>query len=207
MAAAPSHFLADMLTPWARVTIKRMFGGMGAWRGGLFFALIVDDAIYFKVDDTNRPAYESALSAPFTYTKTAKNGVTQTKYLNGLWRVPDEVIEDADELVLWAQAAYEVALIASRKKARTKTSLPDLKGLGVKSQSRLKAIGINHRKDLEKCGAIEAYKQLKARYPADVSLNLLWALYALLYDMELTAVTAEIKEHLKALLSAIPSKD
>ncbi len=146
MATPPSHFLADLLAPWAPVTIKRMFGGLGAWREGLFFALIVDDAVYFKVDDSNRAAYEAALSAPFSYTKTNTDGTLKTQSLNGLWRVPDEVIEDSDELICWAQAAYEVALKSPDKKARAKPSLPDLKNLGAKSQARLKAIGINNRK-------------------------------------------------------------
>ena len=33
---------------------RRMFGGVGLYSGELFFALIADDTLYFKVDDSNR---------------------------------------------------------------------------------------------------------------------------------------------------------
>lgn len=43
------------LTP---VTGKPMFGGVGFYAQGLFFALIAEDRPYFKVDDTTRPDFE-----------------------------------------------------------------------------------------------------------------------------------------------------
>ena len=35
-----------------------MFGGVGIYAGDLFFALIDDDTLYFKVDDSNRSDFE-----------------------------------------------------------------------------------------------------------------------------------------------------
>ena len=44
---------------------KNMFGGVGIYAGDMFFALIDDDIVYFKVDDTNRPAFETRGMGPF----------------------------------------------------------------------------------------------------------------------------------------------
>ncbi|WP_443747581.1 TfoX/Sxy family protein [Asticcacaulis solisilvae] len=67
MASAPHHYLADCLAPWGEIRLKRMFGGMGVYRDGLFFALIDNGVVYFKVDDTTRPDFEAASSEPFSY--------------------------------------------------------------------------------------------------------------------------------------------
>lgn len=36
-----------------------MFGGVGLYAGELFFALIDDDILYLKADDTTRAAFEA----------------------------------------------------------------------------------------------------------------------------------------------------
>jgi DNA transformation protein len=44
---------------------KSMFGGFGVYRAGQIFAIVVEDLLYFKVDDTTRPDYESTLELCF----------------------------------------------------------------------------------------------------------------------------------------------
>jgi TfoX/Sxy family transcriptional regulator of competence genes len=41
-----------------------MFGGVGIYAGNLFFALIADDTVYFKVDAATRPQFEERGMAP-----------------------------------------------------------------------------------------------------------------------------------------------
>ncbi len=65
MAFAPTHYIVELLAPWGDVQLKRMFGGMGAYRDKLIFAIIDDGIVYFKVDDTTRGDYEAAQSEPF----------------------------------------------------------------------------------------------------------------------------------------------
>lgn len=197
MASPPHHYLADCLAPWGEIRLKRMFGGMGVYRDELFFALIDDNVVYFKVDDTTRADFEAGGSEPFSY--PGKDG--QVMLMNGYWRLPDEVIEDRDTLFAWADKALAVARRSARPKPVKQTS-DTLPGLGPKSKKWLKDIGITSRKDLEKSGAIDAYARLKDLYPKAVSLNLLWALYAILNDSDLQAVTPEIKDHLQALLAS-----
>lgn len=61
MSVSPS-FRSFVLEQLARTTTavrgRAMFGGVGIYSGELFFALIADDTLYFKVDDTNRPDFE-----------------------------------------------------------------------------------------------------------------------------------------------------
>ena len=53
-------FIVDQLSRIApRVRARSMFGGVGIYSGDLFFALIADDALYFKVDDSNRGDFEA----------------------------------------------------------------------------------------------------------------------------------------------------
>ena len=203
---AQTHYLADLLAPWAFVTVRRMFGGLGAWRDGVFFALIDDDVIYFKVDDSSRPDYERHESQPFSFRRRDKNGEDFIQIINSLWRVPDTILEDPDALQVWAHRAWEIARQASdRKPAKSgrkgKTgNNTGWHGLGPTSVSRLKAAGIPTWDDLARSGAIEAYRRVKMRFGAAVSLNLLWGLYAAINGIDIKAVNADIREHLKSLL-------
>ena len=199
MAKPVTHYLADLLASWGAVEIKRMFGGLGAWREGAFFALIADDVIYFKVDDVTRGDYVAAQSQPFSYT-ARRGGEESLKVINGLWRVPDEVLEDVDALQLWAQKAWDIARQKPGKSAKKRKTF---KGLGTKSVAWLKSVGIGSQADLEDHGAVAAYRLLKARYPREVSLNMLWGLYASVNHLETTQLNQDIKEHLLGLL-AIP---
>jgi len=197
MAPPPHHYLADCLAPWGEIRLKRMFGGLGVYRDDQFFALIDDGIVYFKVDDTTRPDFETVGSEPFTY--PGKDG--QPMLMNGYWRLPDEVIEDRDTLFAWADKALAVARRSTKSKPVKQTS-DTLPGLGPKSRKWLKDIGITNRKDLEKTGAVEAYARLKHLYPKVVSLNLLWGLYAAVNDIDVKVVTPDIKDHLQVLLAS-----
>ena len=48
---------------------RRMFGGYGIFFDDLMFALIANDTLYIKVDDTNRANFEAENMSPFTYAK------------------------------------------------------------------------------------------------------------------------------------------
>jgi DNA transformation protein len=113
MSRGYCDYVVDLLSPWARVTAKAMFGGFGLYRQGQIFAIIVDDTLYFKVGDSNRSDYEAAGSSPFTY--EAKGKKTVMSY----WRVPEEILEDPESLGFWAEKAHKAALaggIAKKKK-------------------------------------------------------------------------------------------
>ena len=108
-------YVTDQLSGFARVTIRRMFGGAGLYADDVFFALIDDDILYFKVDDTTRAEYLVRGSAPF------RPYADDPTYSMSYFAVPPEVLEDAEDVQRWARAAVEVARAAALKKKRKRS--------------------------------------------------------------------------------------
>jgi len=95
-------YVIDQLDAVGPVQASRMFGGAGLYLDGLFFALIADDVLYFKVDGSNRPDFEAAGMGPFQPFPDKPN-------IMQYYEVPIEVLENRDTLREWAQKALDVA--------------------------------------------------------------------------------------------------
>lgn len=112
-------FRTFVLEQLARTTTglraRSMFGGVGLYCGELFFALMDDDVLYFKVDDTSRPRFEQRGMGPF---RPAGEGGEVMQY----YEVPADVLEDPEALGAWTSEAVEVARRArQRGRARRRT--------------------------------------------------------------------------------------
>jgi Cys-tRNA(Pro) deacylase len=70
------EFVLDQLREAAPVRARRMFGGVGLYAGELFFALVFDDELFFKVDETSRPRSIAAGMRPW---RGASNGDAMAK--------------------------------------------------------------------------------------------------------------------------------
>lgn len=103
-------YIVDQLAAVPSVSTRRMFGGIGVYSGELFFALIDDDVLFFKVDDSNREDYVSRKMKAFMPFPGQPS--------LGYFQVPEDVIEEAEELTRWARRAIEVA--AKKKVAKAK---------------------------------------------------------------------------------------
>ena len=90
---------------------RSMFGGVGIYAGELFFALMDDDVLYFKVDDANRASFEGRGMEPF---RPGGEGGEVMQY----YEVPADVLEDVDQLATWVAAAVAVAARARKKRRR-----------------------------------------------------------------------------------------
>jgi DNA transformation protein len=89
-----------------------MFGGVGIYSGAFFFALIADDVLYFKVDDSNRTDFERRGMGPFR--PYGEDGEVMQYY-----EVPADLLEDPEQLRTWAEKAVAVARAKrSRRKPR-----------------------------------------------------------------------------------------
>ncbi len=115
-------FVLGQLQAAGRVTSRRMFGGVGLYLDGLFIALIDDDTLYFKVDDSNRARYERAGSRPFCPFPDRPDKPM------GYWQVPADVLEDAEELAIWAREAMTVALAARTQRPARRRARPRQRG-------------------------------------------------------------------------------
>ena len=91
------------------VRARNMFGGVGIYAGDLFFALMADDALYFKVGDGNRADFEALGMTPFM--PYGPEGEVMQYYT-----VPADLLEDVDTLGRWAEKAVEVARRAKTRR-------------------------------------------------------------------------------------------
>lgn len=96
---------------WARA----MFGGAGLYRDAFMFGLISSKgALYLRSDDGNRAAMEAAGAAPF-------QPFTHKPMRMPYHSVPAAVLDDADTLTAWAEAACGAAArAAAAKKQRNR---------------------------------------------------------------------------------------
>jgi len=110
MPVSPSFqtFVVDQLNRVVpQVRARRMFGGVGIYSGEVFFALIADDTLYVKVDDSNRADFEARRMGPFR--PYGYEGEVMQYY-----QVPDDLLEDAEALRPWAEKALAVAVRAKK---------------------------------------------------------------------------------------------
>ncbi|MGE5147160.1 MAG: TfoX/Sxy family protein [Candidatus Eiseniibacteriota bacterium] len=114
MAVSPDYLdhLLDQFTVFGAVDVRRMFGGVGLFRGGLMIALVTGDTLYFKVDDANRAEFEAAGMGPFTY------GARGERVVMSYYEAPAEVFDDPEVLARWARSAHDAALRAGRGRGR-----------------------------------------------------------------------------------------
>jgi DNA transformation protein and related proteins len=113
-------YIVDQLAGVPALGTRRMFGGLGLYSGEWFFALIDDDVLFFKVDDANREDYVSrGMKAfmPFPGQPSL-----------GYFQVPEDVIEEAEELTRWARRAVEVAQRAKKRKVTKKKKVTKSRG-------------------------------------------------------------------------------
>ncbi len=101
-------YALDQLRRVLPVTSRKMFGGVGIYSEHLFFALMDGDTLYLKVDDSNRPDFEARGIKPFL--PFGVGGPSMQYY-----PVPDDVLEDTDELSIWANKALAVARAKRRR--------------------------------------------------------------------------------------------
>mgnify|MGYP001590181841 CR=1 FL=1 len=106
------QYALELLKALGPVTAKRMFGGAGLYLEGLFFALIADDVLYFKVDEANKADYLNAGTGPFK-----PSGSYEMSY----YEVPADVLEDEEHLKEWAQKAVTAAMRRSATRRKTPT--------------------------------------------------------------------------------------
>lgn len=102
-------FVEDQLGRIVRLRSRPMFGGIGLYADDLFFALLDDDVLYFKVDDATRPGYVARGMPPFQ---------PPGEISMGYYRVPGGALEDIEELRSWAEEAVEVARRAKQRHGR-----------------------------------------------------------------------------------------
>lgn len=90
-------FVLDQLADLRGVTARAMFGGYGLYHRETFFGIIHKGRLYFKVTPATIALYKAHGMKPF------RPNAKQT--LKTYYEVPPDVVEDAEQLVIWAKWA------------------------------------------------------------------------------------------------------
>ena len=98
-------FVLDQLVRAGQVKCRAMFGGYGLYQGERFFGILFKGRLYFKTDDVSAAAYRERGMKPF------RPSATMT--LKTYYEVPVDILEDDEELAVWARRAVHRA---SRKR-------------------------------------------------------------------------------------------
>ena len=112
MAFTPKYraYVEEHLSAVTPISTRPMFGGLGIYSDGLFFALVDEDKLYLKVSELNQADFEKAGMEPFVPWPGAKP--------MGYWELPKGVLEKPKELQVWVDKALAVA----QSKAKPKKS-------------------------------------------------------------------------------------
>jgi DNA transformation protein and related proteins len=108
-------FIKDQLAGFGPVSIRNMFGGAGIYADGVMFAILTDDTIYLKADETSARAFEAEGMNPFTYTPEGRAPVVMS-----YWELPPRLLEEPEELAVWAREAHGIARAGKAKRAKTR---------------------------------------------------------------------------------------
>jgi DNA transformation protein len=91
----------ELLADFDGISIRPMFGGYGIYKDNIIFALIADDHLYFKADETTKKDFELHGSSQFMTMK--------------YYELPSFVMDDQEELKKWVETAVQVSLRAKKK--------------------------------------------------------------------------------------------
>ena len=104
------YVITELLAGWP-AEAKAMFGGYGIKIEGVTMAMIVDDVLYFKVDESNKADYEKYDMLPFTYHQKGGKPVAMSYY-----EVPPTVTEDPKLLKEFVEKSLAIAKSKKHKK-------------------------------------------------------------------------------------------
>ena len=107
------NYVVELMQSIGPVSAKGMFGGHGIFLDGLMFGLVADSILYLKVDQETEKEFKAKGLDAFTYNKKGK------EFKMSYYQAPEDALEDAEEMNLWANKAYAGALrAASNKRAK-----------------------------------------------------------------------------------------
>ncbi|MFO1389439.1 TfoX/Sxy family protein [Cellvibrio sp.] len=104
MTVSSSFLLSavESMSQVAPVSYRRIFNGYGIYHQGVQFAIVIHDHLYFRADDYSRSLYIAKRMTAFL-PSTIETGESN------FFQVPEEVLNQPDELIFWMRIAVEAA--------------------------------------------------------------------------------------------------
>jgi DNA transformation protein len=103
--------VVETMRAFGAVESKSMFGGWGLYHDGVFFALVAEDILYFKVDDETAADFDAGKLPAFVYESKVGERIAMSYR-----QAPAEALESPDVMEAWARRGYGAALRAVRAK-------------------------------------------------------------------------------------------
>jgi DNA transformation protein len=106
MSASPEfvEYVRELFVPLGNLKDGKFFGGFAFKSGSKQFAMIMDNTLYFCINDLTRPKYEAIGMESLSYS-TKKGRVKVEKYFT----VPEGLFENQEKLIEWANEAIQSA--------------------------------------------------------------------------------------------------
>ena len=111
MHSEHEQHVIERLSRATDVRTRRMFGGVGIYSDDVFFALIANDVLYFKVDARNRADFEARGMEPF-------QPFPDKPSMMSYYALPPDVLDDARALRAWVEKALDAARSKPAKRRR-----------------------------------------------------------------------------------------
>ena len=108
--------IAAQLAALPELAIRRMFGGAGLYSSGVFFGVVDDDRVYFRVGDSNRDDFKRAGSVAF-------QPIPDTPSM-AYFSVPTLVVARSERFLEWAKKAVDAARAAQTAKPKRAKAAP-----------------------------------------------------------------------------------
>ncbi len=121
MASDSSYaaYITEQLAPLGRLTTSRFFGGTGFSFDSVQFGMIIQETLYFVVDDSSRSKYEALGSKCFSY--STKKGLIQVRRY---FEAPLDVLDAQSELLGLARESIEIARRTDKSSKKRKVKQP-----------------------------------------------------------------------------------
>ena len=100
-----NHFLlhaVESMSHVAPVSYRRIFNGYGIYHQGVQFAIVINDRLYFRADDSSRGLYLAKRMTAFLPATLATGE-------SNFFQLPDDVLTHPAELIFWMRIAVEAA--------------------------------------------------------------------------------------------------
>ena len=106
------YVIYDLMGDDPHITTRKMFGGYGLYKDSIIFGIIVENTLYFKVDESNKAAYEEYGSKPFHYSNGTKEVVMS------YFEVPETILDDREKLFEWIDQSTYISKERKTRKTR-----------------------------------------------------------------------------------------
>ena len=106
------HFVRDRFKRIPEWEMRKMFGGVGIFRHNAMFAMISSShKVYLRVNDDYIPRFEELGMTQFAHTMNTKANMPY-------YECPPQVLEDHEQLLIWTNRSYEIAVSAKKNKTK-----------------------------------------------------------------------------------------